>query len=338
MFKRFAKFLVGVIFLVAGLYFLGPRMDYDPIQTEIQLLDVPLTAIESYVAKKEDTVTQLKEDNEAMIIWADSIRQTEWSLVYLHGFSASRKEGNPIHRNIASRYGMNLYLSRLSGHGIDDPDSFLELTPSDFLNSAKEAIAIGQLIGKNVVVMSCSTGGTLAIPLAAENPEMIDALIFYSPNIEIYDPNARLLGGPWGMQLAKMILGDYRIIEGNIGNEFEQYWTSTYRTEGVVALQYLLNMTMKPSYFEALKQPYFLGYYYKDDENQDKVVSVEAMINFDEQTSTPSNQKRVIPFSNVGNHVMAGSLKSDDIESVQIQTQQFMEEVIGLTPLEVLNK
>ena len=51
-------------------------------------------------------------------------------------------------------------------------------------------------------------GGTLALKLAAEFPE-IAGLVLLSPNISINDPNAWLLNNPWGLQIARMIKGKY---------------------------------------------------------------------------------------------------------------------------------
>ncbi|WP_053403848.1 hypothetical protein [Persicobacter sp. CCB-QB2] len=54
------------------------------------------------------------------------------------------------------------------------------MSPEGMVNSAKRAISIGKQLGEKVLVMSTSTGGTLGLYLAANNPEMIDALVCYS--------------------------------------------------------------------------------------------------------------------------------------------------------------
>ena len=63
----------------------------------------------------------------------------------------------------------------------------INLTADKLWNSAKEAYAIGKQLGKKVIIMATSTGGTLALKLAAEYPE-IAGLILLSPNIAINDP------------------------------------------------------------------------------------------------------------------------------------------------------
>jgi pimeloyl-ACP methyl ester carboxylesterase len=330
--KKIVLGLVVLLALCALTYLFGPRPQFAPVTSDIHALDKSIADLDQWVANKESKVIGIKPENEARIEWADSIRQTDWAIVYLHGFSASSREGYPVHKSIAQKFGMNLYLARISGHGIDSPDSFSDLTPEDMLNSAKEAIAIGQIIGKKVILMSCSTGGTYSIYLAAHHPNLIDALVLYSPNIQIYDPNAKLMSGPWGLQLARAILGDYRTIDENIGTIKEQYTTSKYRVEGLVALQALIDQTMKESVFEKITQPVFLGYYYKNEKEQDKVVSVEAMRDFAIKINTSENDLRQVPFPKSGNHVICSDLHSADYQGVMDESSLFIEEVLSVMP------
>ena len=76
---------------------------------------------------------------------------------------------------------------------------------------------------KKVILMSCSTGGTLSIYLAAKFPDQVHAQILYSPNIAIADPTAKMLTGPWGEAMLSSIVGEYRVITENVGTPIEQY-------------------------------------------------------------------------------------------------------------------
>ena len=332
------KGLIGLSTFLAFLllaYVLGPRPFFDQITPEIESINIPIEELDLWIAEKESKFTNLKPYNEARIVWADSIRKTEWAIVYLHGFSASIREGFPVHESIARQFGMNLYLARIDDHGIDSRESFLNITPVSLMETAKEALAIGQLIGEKVLLMSCSTGGTYSIYLAANHPEMVDALVLYSPNIEIYDSNAKLLTGPWGLQIGKAILDDYRVINQNIGNIKEQYTTSVYRTEGLIALQALLDQTMHQKVFEQINQPVFLGYYYKNEEEQDKVVSVAAMKKFAESIQTSESDKYQVAFPNSGNHVICSDLYSSDYQGVISETAKFLTDNLGLERLNI---
>ena len=205
------RIVLAVFALLLLAYLLGPKPGYEPLLSpEIEMLNVQMEELEAFVDNKEKSVSGLKPDNEARIIWYDSIpRRTKYSVVYLHGFSASQMEGNPVHLDFAKRYGCNLYLSRLANHGIEGEEALTDLTPNKYIQSAKEAIAIGQLLGEDVIVISCSTGGTLSLYLAGSNPEMIDAMLLFSPNIEIRDQSSKILTKPWGLKIGKMIAGDF---------------------------------------------------------------------------------------------------------------------------------
>ncbi|MBV6647506.1 MAG: alpha/beta hydrolase, partial [Cyclobacteriaceae bacterium] len=320
---KWTKFILPSLGFLVVLFLLGPRAQFDAVDPIIEPLSLSLDELENYITAKEQKVIDLKPENEAKLVWADSIRKTPYSMVYLHGFSASRMESFPVHQNLAQRYGCNIFYARLSDHGRFSDESFLKLTPAKMLEDAKEAIAIGNLIGDKVIVMSCSTGGTFSIYLAAHNPDMVDAQILYSPNIALEDPAATLVTGPWGVQIAKAVMGDYRYIVENEGTEKAKYWNVKYRSEGVIALQAALDMMMTSEVFEQIKSPFFLGYYYKNDNEKDFIISTEAILEFVSTVQTPPTNYEVVPFPEVGNHVISSSLQSQDIESVERATMVF---------------
>lgn len=326
------RYLIPIAFL--GALFFGPKADFESVNGTVEAITMPLAELEQFIAAKEATVKNLKPDNQSRIIWADSVRKTEYAVVYLHGFSASIWEGDAIHTEFAKRYGANLYLARQEGHGIDDKDTFKKLTPKNYMDSAKEAVAIGQLLGEKVILMSCSTGGTHSLYLTAHNPEMVHAQILYSPNIAIVNPAAQLVTMPWGEYLASAMVGEH-VKSGSHGNpEMENFATTQYHTNGIIALESLLEQTMTPETFSKITSPYFMGYYYKNEEKQDPVVSVSAMLEMDKATATPAAKKRNVPFAEVGNHVICSVRKSKDIPAVRKATYAFAEEVLGMKPVD----
>ena len=322
------RYLLPFVFL--GVFFLGPRAHYADFDGQLLEIKIPLDQLDDQIANKEGLVANIKPENKSQIIWADSIRKTPFSVVYLHGFSASPREGGPIHKEFAKRYGANLYIPRLVGHGLQDDDSFLTLTPKELIESAKEAVAIGQMLGDSVILMSCSTGSTLALYLAGENPDAFHSLILYSPNIDIYDKKSELLTLPYGEHLAQWLLGDHNHIPAFKGNELENYWTTTYSTNGVICLKYLLEHSMTKDVLSKVEVPYFLGYYYKDEAHFDHVVSIDKMKWFHKISATPESKKKMKAFPNTGHHVMNCDLLSKDLESVRLETWDFADNILGL--------
>ncbi|GMN10745.1 alpha/beta hydrolase [Croceitalea sp. MTPC9] len=332
MISKILKVLAILIAVLVLVYFLGPKVEEPDLNTDLPEITSDLVKLEANINNRELEIKNIRPDNQARIIWYDSIpKKTKYSIVYLHGWSASQEEGDPIHAETAKRYGCNLYLPRLAGHGLKEEEPMLNLTADQVINSAKEAIAVGEQLGEKVILMATSTGGTLALHLASGNPD-IAALLLYSPNIEIFDSNAKLLTKPWGLQLAKMVKdSDYHEFDTDIELK-NQYWTTKYRLEALTHLQVMMDYTMVPETFEKVTQPTFLGYFYKNDSIQDNVVSVSAMQQMFDQLGTPEKKKRKIAFPNVGDHVMTSYITSKDLESVQKETNKFFEEILSIKP------
>jgi len=305
-----AGWITGVVIIILiGGYFLGPKFDEPNYSAELPHLKLNVENVAQYVTEKEAAYS-IRPDNEARIVWFNnSLRnETEYCLLYLHGFSASWYEGNPTHINLATQLKANLFLSRLQAHGLTHPDAFAEMKPAELYQSAQEALLIASVLGKKVIIMGTSTGGTLALKLAADYPEMVNALILLSPNIEINNPAAFLFAGPWGLDLVKKIGGGgmYRNLEPGIDIE-NKYWYQKYRWEGVIYLQQLIETTMSKKVFQEVKSPVFVGYYYKDEENQDHTVKVDAILEMFDALGTPENLKMKMAFPKANSHVIGCS-------------------------------
>lgn len=328
--KSLYVFLVLILVLVIA-YVLGPAPDTPVYSMAVPALPSEATGLEKFISQKESE-HKLKPDNQARIIWLnDSVKQkTPYSLVYLHGFSASQAEGDPIHRNIAREFGCNLFLSRLAEHGIDTTEPMLQLTADKYWESAKEALAIGEKIGEKVILVGSSTGGTNALQLAAAYPDKIAAIVLLSPNIEINNPNAWLLNNPWGLQLARMISGSDYIISSDTRPVNMQYWQTKYRLEAAVALQELVETSMIPETFKKITQPTLLLYYYKDEIQQDSTVKVSAMRTMFDEIATPAQKKLAVAVPDAGTHVIGSYIRSHDVAGVQRQIENFLQNIAGI--------
>ena len=326
---RFIKWLGIILVILIIVYFLGPQPSLPKYTNELPTVPSEATQLERYIAGNEAKHT-LKPDNEARIIWFnDSTKEkTEYAIVYLHGFSASQEEGDPVHKEFAKKFGCNLYLSRLAEHGIDTTDALANYTAEKSWRSAVEAYAIGKQLGKKIILMSTSTGGTLALKLCTVFPD-IAANIMMSPNIAINDPNAWLLNNHWGLQIAHVIVGPQRTVSDTTAL-YARYWNNRYSTNSLVQLEELLESTMKESTFKKVTQPTLLLYYFKDDDHQDDVVKVSAMKRMFVQLATPDSLKRQTAIPNAGNHVLGSPIKSKDVQSVKNEIEKFAIEILKL--------
>lgn len=330
--SKAVKVLLALVVAVVAIYLLGTRASEAELDATPLELRTDLHELDAMLRERESKHVSLKPDNEASITWAnDSVAQTEYAVVFLHGFSASKMEGRPVTTAFARTFGMNLFEPRLIGHGLDTVDALIGLTPENYLHSAKEAIAIGKVIGKKVIVMGSSTGATWALYLAAHDPD-IAAVMCYSPNIAIFDPNAKLITGPWGLQLARLLSGGKsRGFEAT--EEIQRYWQTSYRLESIVTVQSVLDATMRPETFQSIKQPVFVGCYYKNQTEQDRTVSVQAMRDMMPLLGTAPERKRLVEFPDAPGHVITNDMRGGNVDAVLKASVQFTEEVIGLKPV-----
>lgn len=329
--RRWAIFIGLLIAGLAALYLLGPRPEpFDP--GSVPPAPVPdLEMLEQAIRDQENTVRGLKPDNEARIHWAnpEAPARTEYSLVYLHGFGASQAEARPVHEEVARAFGMNLFLARLHEHGIERADGFANLTAASYLRSAREALAVGKALGKQVVLMGTSTGASLALFLAAGDPD-VAALLLFSPLIDSADGLLFLPRGPWGEWLVKRVQGNPRIVERD--PPISAYWSRVYDAAAYVALSQLIGQTMHAQTYARVHCPVFLGYYFKNENEQDDTVSVPAMRDMFRQLGTSPDHKKEQAFPESRAHVIAADLVSENWESVRDACSRFLADTLGLEP------
>ncbi|HKJ34207.1 MAG TPA: alpha/beta hydrolase [Balneolales bacterium] len=292
-----------------------------------------LNELDKQIREREYAHEDLKPDNEARIVWFNDDKEvTEYSLVYIHGFTASQGEGYPTHVEFGKRYGCNVYLCRLFGHGLGD-DALDDITPQRFIDSAVHALAVGKKIGKKVILMGTSTGASLAIFLASRFKK-INGVITYSPLIDFYDRRVKLLGNSGvNFTLTKLLNIKYVYAHINTSDKEKQYWYNHYRIEGLKALKQLILLTMNFDTYRNITQPFFLGYYYLDQRNQDRRVSVPAMLKMYKDLGTNDELKRKINFQQSKAHVIASSITSKDYYNVMDETFNFAEDILKLQPV-----
>lgn len=290
------------------------------------------TDLEQFINRSE-RVLPLKEDNASRIVWNDpGVKQpTPYSLVYLHGFTASQGEGAPLHRHFAERYGCNLFLSRLAGHGLRE-HAMSNFTLENLIDSAVFAYSAGRAIGDNVILMGTSTGASLALLLASRLPN-IHSVITYSPLIRLRSRRARWISYPVVNEIAVHLFRLHTIHNYSKDERESMYWYQNYPAESLKTLNRLLYGYMNPTVFGQIRQPFFMGYYYKDKLHQDETVSVKSMLAMFSELGTDREKKRKMAFPEAGSHVICSPLTSKSFNKVEQATFAFTEKIAGLNAI-----
>ncbi|MDA9576952.1 alpha/beta fold hydrolase [Flavobacteriaceae bacterium] len=320
---------LSIFFLILGaVYLVGPKVE-KPVFEDLKI-EVPsdLLTLDNWVNTRELAIGNVRLDNASKIIFNDSIpTKTKYSVIYLHGFTASGIEGEPVHRNIAEALGANLYIPRLFGHGLEEEEEpMLNFNNEDFWQSGLEALEVAKQLGEKVIVLGTSHGGALSLALAED--QAIAALVLYGPNIEVFDPKAKLLSKPWGLQIARLVKGGKYHYMWKPSEEKQNYWTAKTRLEATTHMQKFLDVKMRPAIFKKVKAPVFLAYYYKNDSLQDQVVSVPAMLKMYDQLGTPEALKSKQAFPEAGDHVLTSYITTDNYDEVTAATLDFLSNVV----------
>lgn len=328
MFRKIFLGIFATAMVLVIVYMLGPKVERAELIIQFPEVPTRLGELNRYVKDREDSVIGLKSGNEAYIQWADSSNKakTPYSIIYIHGFGASPMEGDPVHRFLASHFGANLFVTRLPEHGINRANGMEYMTAQKLADAAGEAYQIGKSLGDSVIVVGTSMGGALSLLLASQQPE-IKAVVVYSPAIR--DGGERLEGffKPWMKFLMEKTAMKNKVIHQDRVGEKKAYWSEDYHINGYESLATLIYSEMKPETFSKIKQPLFLGYYYKSAEEQDFVVSVPKMLEMYSQLGTPENLKKEKAFPKTGDHVIASSITSQDWQGVLFATIDFLEKV-----------
>jgi esterase/lipase len=334
--KKVLPWLMGSAIFIVIFYMLGPKESVQNLSGTYPEVPTDLEQLEAYIQLGEDTVQGLKPNNEARIVWADpgQKKKTPYSMLYVHGFGASQMEGDPVHQQLAQYFGANLFLARLPEHGIERSNAFEYLDAKRLVEGARRAYMISRQLGDSVIVVGTSMGGALSLILAEERPE-IHSLVLYSPCIAVYGDRLDPLFQPWMKQLMKMTMTNEDGVQV-VQREAEEgkYWAKNYHINAYTSLAVLLKSKMNQETFEKVKQPLFMAYYYKNEEEQDKVVSVPALLDMYASVSTSEDKKRKVAFPEAGDHVIASSLKTESWDKVLQESIKFLEEVVHLSPVE----
>lgn len=192
-----------------------------------------------------------------------------------------------------------------------------------WINDAAQAIAIGEAIGEQVVVIGCSTGASLGWWIAHQEAfkNKIHSLIFFSPNFGVADPRASILLLPFGGQIAKAITGEYRS-STPVNEAHEKYWACRYPT---VALLPMMGMVKLSKDYAADKTEFPVHITYSP---YDDTVDATVIRKFYEDLPTPKKALVIDQPDATSQHVILGDiLAPQNNEEVITSVIEFIEQL-----------
>jgi alpha-beta hydrolase superfamily lysophospholipase len=228
----------------AALWRFGSRTDVDTTITFDAAAIGP--DLDIYLAEREARIAGIRPGLAKQIVWADPDRRgrTDIAIVYIHGFSASPAEVRPLPDIVAGALGANLFFTRLTGHGATS-EAMGSMTVNALVNDFAEAIAIGERLGRRVVVMATSSGAALSTWGLCQTRfrDSVAAAIFLSPNYGILAFGSSLLTMPGGREMARMTIGPSRSFTPH-NDRHDQYWTNHYPVESLLPMAELVRLAV----------------------------------------------------------------------------------------------
>jgi len=282
----------------------------------------PSINIEQYVNRSEEKYTDIKENTEKKIIWANKSEQkTAIAIVYVHGFSASRQEVSPLIENLGKRLHANIFLTRLTGHGRSN-EAMAEVSVSRLLTDVQEAYEIGKVIGEEVVLVGLSTGATLVSWLAInEDLKELKSIVLLSPNYGLLDKKANWLLLPGAKYWLPLLEGNtYQFTPDN--SQQAKYWTHTYPTTSLIPMMQLVDFVNKQS-IENIRVPTYMLY-----SETDTLVDIQQLKeNFARIGAVTKKMESMQGAQGSQGHVLAGDILSPNTtELVEEKIIKFLEE------------
>jgi esterase/lipase len=262
--------------LVALAVLSGPLFPFTPMPSDIADAVAKVPDVDLYLSRREAQHAEIKPGQAKTILWNNPAARskTPLALVYIHGFSASRKDVAPVVETLAGALGANAFLTRLAAHGRTTPAEFAAVTAQDWLDDAREALAVGRRIGDRVILIGISTGA-----------------------FALRDWRAKFISGPLGRVLARLIIGKEHSFQPDSSGHAE-FWTTHYPSQGIVALMDLLNHA-RSIHLVALKMPILVIY-----TDRDVVVDTAAIQDrFDEVQGPP---KLIVDLPEASRHELTG--------------------------------
>lgn len=316
--RKITFFVITIIFVVLATVYFPYMMLYDhtTINKKMEALEKTIPQIEgldSYLEKAEAAYPNLRKGLGKAISWNDvkNKQQTEYSFIYMPGFTATRKEIAPVVETLAKQFSANSYFSRLPSHG-EEADDYSNARTEGFFESAMEAVIIGNKIGKKPIFVGLSTGATV-LQYVLNKTGNAYAFITMSPAFYTSSHYMNVSLNPWvGHSLVKMVVGNHYHWKGRFTDQ-DLYWNTTYNTDIIPQITRVFQIASNQDYSN-MNTPTFLIYNPNDD-----VADPKMMLQIFEQGRNPKN--KVMTLDSRDLHVIAGDITSPE------NTQKVIDEV-----------
>lgn len=323
---------IGGLLLAAGLSLVPARPLPGPLPEHPQATATdPGAAMDAYLAARLDASRQkgVRPGNEESLV-RHAAGRAKVVILYVHGFGASRAEGEAVVEPLAAGLGADVYYTRLPGHG-GDLEAHAAAKPEEYFAQLEEDFHHVRPLGEKLVLIGSSTGGLLCTWLAARHPDEVSALVLASPLFDFAPPGSFLISRRVGMRIIEAVFGEYRDASWKRDPErrkqpgYEDHWITRQRFRALLTLDGLRRTIVKDEVLATVRAPVLMLYHYADDVHQDTVVSVSAIHRAFARMNAgqPHALSRKVAIAD-GNHILLSAYVRTDKERILSETRGFL--------------
>ena len=228
--------------------------------------------VDAYLATEEAKFTDIIPGVEKRVIWADAPgKRTKQVVLYVHGFTATSEEIRPVPDVIAQTLKANLVYTRLTGHG-RAPAAMADATAGDWQRDMAEALEVARRVGDEIIVISLSTGATLAAMAAVDDDQArgVLGMALISANFDLGPPGSFVLTWPGIRWWGPMVAGSHKTLPIK-NDDHAKYWHTRFPVTAGFVVAALARASRQLDYSKTKIPAIFL---YSE---EDKVVSVPAI-------------------------------------------------------------
>jgi esterase/lipase len=313
--KWVGTLLLVIVLGVTAVVLLGPvtQVDLEPrFNSETIGADLDVWLVE-----QEQGFPGIVPGTEKQVIWAGAEgEKTPMAIVYLHGFSGSSVDIKPVPELVAEALGANLFLARLTGHGLDGP-ALGAATSEDWIEDTAEALEIGRRLGDQVLIIATSTGGTLAT-IAMANPtvsEDVVGLVLISPNFRMKSTKARILDLGYAHVWAPWLMGaEYS--RTPTSQDHATYWTTSYPTSVLFHVAALIRAALELDPLE-MEVP-LMVLYSPNDQTVDQARTVSFLADWGGPVSW--EPRDITDQDDPNSHMITGDIRSPTQSAATVAT------------------
>ncbi len=221
--------------------------------------------LDDYLKNSEISLGDVPEEAQKKILWSNEEKnKTDIAIAFLPGFSTTNFQQKEFFDKLSKELDINIFLSRLSGHGREYPGS-KQMSSENYLKDTSEAIEIAKRIGNKVILIGFSLGGALTTAASFDDKlskDLLGVVLFAPAYVGTLRNNTRWLYAASFRDKVNLDCNDY--INDQMKYDCTKYSTNVFEISDGAEGGHIMSAVAEKD-FSANKVPALSFFDYDDD-------------------------------------------------------------------------